>query len=142
MQADRLLWVLRDHFLLNGPKFGCGVGACGACAVHVDGQAERSCLVSAADVAGRKVTTLEGIGAGSPQALHPLQKAWIEHGVPQCGFCQNGQLMTALAVLNRDVAASDRDIADAMDSVICRCGTHSRIRAAIKAAQAEMRRRG
>jgi isoquinoline 1-oxidoreductase alpha subunit len=141
MGEDRLLWVLRDHFALNGARYGCGVGSCGACMVHVDGQAQHACLVVAKDVADREITTLEGIGAGTPRELHPVQKAWIDHSVPQCGYCQNGQIMTAVALLKATPQAGNEEIARAMDAVICRCGTHDRIRTAIKAAQADMRRR-
>jgi isoquinoline 1-oxidoreductase alpha subunit len=142
MGEDRLLWVLRDHFALNGPRYGCGVGSCGACTVHVDGQVQHACLMIAKDAAGREVTTLEGIGAGEPRELHPVQKAWIDHSVPQCGYCQNGQIMTAVAVLKANPKAGNEEISQAMDGVICRCGTYERIRAAIKTAQSRMQRRG
>ncbi len=133
---DRLLWVLRDHFALNGPKYGCGVGLCGACTVHVDGLAQRACTLPARDVAGRVVTTLEGLGAGRPDGLHPVQRAWIEGRVPQCGHCQNGQIMTAAALLAERPAAEAGEIAATMDAVVCRCGTQARIREAIARAQA------
>lgn len=142
MAEDRLLWVLRDHFVLNGPKYGCGIGACGACVVHVDGVAQRSCLLNAADVAGRSITTLENLGAGQSNGLHPVQQAWIEASVPQCGYCQNGQIMTAAALLSTNISASASEIAAAMDEVICRCGTQARISAAIMAAQRAMREAG
>ncbi|MGL4406640.1 MAG: (2Fe-2S)-binding protein, partial [Notoacmeibacter sp.] len=129
MAEDRLLWLLRDHFALNGAKFGCGVGACGACVVHVNGVAERACLIQAADVAGKTVVTLEGLGVGQPNGLHPVQQAWLEASVPQCGYCQNGQIMTAAALLAANPAANAEDIAAAMDDVICRCGTQQRIKA-------------
>jgi len=136
-QADEpLLFLLRDHFGLYGPKFGCGVGACGACTVLVDGEAARACLLTAADVDGATVVTLEGLSAIEP--LQPLQRAWIDHSVPQCGFCQNGQIMTAAALLQQDPPPDDGDIADAMDAVICRCGTQARVRAAVAAARRAM----
>lgn len=139
MRDDRLLWVLRDYFALNGPKYGCGVGACGACVVHVDGEAVRSCLLTGANIVGRSVVTLEGLGAGHADRLHPVQRAWIEASVPQCGYCQNGQVMTAAALLNVRPDASSVDIETAMDEVICRCGTHQRIKAAIALAQRTMK---
>jgi isoquinoline 1-oxidoreductase alpha subunit len=137
---DPLLYVLRDHFELNGPKFGCGAGACGACMVHVDGEARRSCQLTARDVAGHDVTSLEGLGAGRPGGLHPLQQAWIDHLVPQCGYCQNGQIMTAAALLAGNPTIGSDEIAAEMDRVLCRCGTQMRIRAAISAARDVMRR--
>jgi isoquinoline 1-oxidoreductase subunit alpha len=137
---DRLLWLLRDHFYLNGPKYGCGVGACGACVVHVDGEAQRSCLLMAGDVVGRRVVTLEHLGAGHDSGLHPVQKAWIDASVPQCGYCQNGQIMTAAALLAAKPQATARDISAAMDDVICRCGTQQRIRTAVVAAQTSIRK--
>lgn len=139
MAGDRLLWVLRDHFGLNGPRYGCGAGLCGSCTVHVDGRAERSCLLAARDVEGRTVTTLEGLGTGRPDGLHPVQAAWIEASVPQCGYCQNGQVMTAAALLAARPDAGPGDIADAMDDVLCRCGTQPRIKAAIALAQRKLR---
>lgn len=139
MADDRLLWVLRDHLALNGPKYGCGVGVCGACVIHVDGVAERACLLTAKDIDGQNVTTLEGLGSGAAGGLHPVQQAWIEAGVPQCGYCQNGQVMTAAALLNANPSAPPADIAAAMDSVICRCGTQRRIATAIDLAQQMMR---
>ncbi len=135
---DRLLWVLRDVFGLYGPRHGCGVGVCGACVVHVDGRAERACLLRPADVEGRAVVTLDGIATPSGQR-HPVQRAFIEESVPQCGYCQNGQIMTAIALLANDRDADDSAIARAMDDVLCRCGTQTRIRAAIKRAQELMR---
>ncbi|KUL94792.1 (2Fe-2S)-binding protein [Bosea sp. WAO] len=140
LAGDRLLWVLRDHFLLNGPKYGCGVGVCGACTVHVDGLAERACLLTAADVAGRSVMTLEGLGSGPGGGLHPVQQAWIEAAVPQCGYCQNGQIMAAAALLNANASAPAAEITAAMDGVICRCGTQPRIAAAISLAQQMLRK--
>jgi len=139
LAEDRLLWVLRDHFVLNGPKFGCGIGACGACVVHVDGQPERACLLTTRDVAGCSVLTLEGLGQGHPDKLHPVQQAWIEASVPQCGYCQNGQVMTAAALLERNAAAPPEEIAAAMDQVICRCGTQGRIKSAIALAQSKLK---
>ena len=141
MADDPLLWVLRDHFALNGPKFGCGVSVCGACTVHVNGEALRSCVIPAGDVAGKIVSTLEGIGANWPEGLHPVQKAWIEESVPQCGYCQNGQIMTAVALLSAQPNAGQAQIAAALDTVVCRCGTHSRIRKAIANAQKRLRER-
>lgn len=136
MGDDPLLWLLRDHFGLTGPKFGCGEGLCGACTVIVDGDALRSCVTAAAEVAGRRVTTLEGLAQdGRP---HPVQAAWIAESVPQCGYCQNGQIMTAAALLDANPAATDNRIADAMDGVLCRCGTQTRIRKAIRRAQKAM----
>jgi isoquinoline 1-oxidoreductase subunit alpha len=132
---DRLLWVLRDHFGLNGPKYGCGVGLCGACVVHVDGAAVRSCALTAEAVAGRTVVTLEGLGAGRPDGIHPVQAAWIAASVPQCGYCQNGQIMTAAALLARSSGVSAAELATAMDEVICRCGTQARIKVAIERAK-------
>ncbi len=136
MDDDPLLYVLRDHFALIGPKYGCGAGACGACTVHVDGAAERACQLTPADVAGRRVVTLEGLAG---ERLHPVQVAWLDASVPQCGFCQNGQIMTAAALLDANPAANAETVAEAMDPVICRCGTQMRIRKAIAAAQAKMR---
>jgi aerobic-type carbon monoxide dehydrogenase small subunit (CoxS/CutS family) len=104
MADDRLLWLLRDHFALNGPKYGCGSGVCGACVVLVDGEPQRACLMAAADADGRKVVTLEGLGAGHADGLHPVQRAWIEASVPQCGYCQNGQVMTAAAFARVGIA--------------------------------------
>jgi len=132
--AMPLLWVLRDVLQLTGTKFGCGVAACGACTVHVDGKAERSCVLPLAALAGRSVRTIEALG--TPQAPHPLQRAWLEHQVPQCGYCQSGMLMAAAALLAAKPHPSDADI-DAAITNICRCGTYPRIRAAIHdAAQA------
>lgn len=136
---EPLLFVLRDEFGLNGPKFGCGVGVCGACSVIVDGVAQRSCTMRLADAAGARVVTLEGLAQGD--TLHPVQQAWIDHSVPQCGYCQNGQIITAAALLQRDPEADSQAIAEAMDQVLCRCGTQARIRRAIGAAQMRMRSR-
>ena len=122
-----LLWVLRESLGLTGTKFGCGIGECGACTVHLDGAVTRSCLTTIAAAAGHRVTTIEGL---DPQAQHPLQRAWIELDVPQCGYCQSGQLMAAAALLQRTPRPTDADIDAAMTN-ICRCGTYARIRAAI-----------
>ena len=123
-----LLWVLRDAFHLTGTKYGCGVAACGACTVHIDGEAVRSCQVALGDVWGA-VTTIEGIG--TPDAVAVVQQAWIDHQVAQCGYCQSGQIMQAAALLARNTAPTDDDIDEAMNGNLCRCGTYPRIRAAI-----------
>ena len=130
-----LLWVLRDALGLTGTKFGCGVAACGSCTVHVDGQAVRSCQVALADVWG-EVTTIEGLG--TPDAMHAVQAAWVEHQVAQCGYCQSGQIMQAAALLAETPAPTDADIDAAMQGNLCRCGTYPRIRAAIHAAAARL----
>jgi isoquinoline 1-oxidoreductase alpha subunit len=127
-----LLWYLRDHAQLTGTKFGCGIGSCGACTVHVDGQATRSCLVPLASLAGKRVTTIEGLASGS--ALHPVQQAWIEEDVPQCGYCQAGQIMAAVDLLKRNPQPTRADI-DTITN-LCRCGTYPRIRKAILRAAA------
>ncbi|PRE40902.1 (2Fe-2S)-binding protein [Burkholderia multivorans] len=126
-----LLWVLRDRLKLTGTKFGCGKGLCGACTVHVDGQAVRSCVMPAVAVQGRKVTTIEGL---SPDGRHPLQLAWVAEDVPQCGYCQPGQLMQAAALLNGGRPVDDAAIVSAMSGNVCRCGTYARIHRAIKRA--------
>ena len=132
-----LLWWLRDELNLTGTKFGCGVAACGACTVLVEGRAVRSCVTPLSAVQGKAVQTIEALGsAASP---HPLQRAWVEHQVPQCGYCQSGMLMAAAALLAANRNPSDADIDAAMTN-LCRCGTYPRVRAAIKAAAAEMRR--
>jgi isoquinoline 1-oxidoreductase subunit alpha len=123
-----LLWVLRDTLTLTGTKFGCGMALCGACTVHIDGEAARSCITPVSEVAGKKVTTIEGISA---DLSHPVQKAWLELDVPQCGYCQSGQIMSAAALLAKKSQPSDADIDDAMSGNICRCGTYQRIREAI-----------
>ena len=123
-----LLWVLRDEIGLTGTKYGCGVAACGACTVHIDGEAVRSCQVALADVWG-EVTTIEGLG--TPQALHALQAAWVTHQVAQCGYCQSGQIMQAASLLAQTPDPTDADIDAAMSGNLCRCGTYPRIRAAI-----------
>lgn len=135
-----LLWVLRDTLGLTGTKFGCGVSACGACTVHVDGEPVRSCSTSIADVAGKKVMTIEGLGADpNGDALHRVQQAWIDHQVPQCGYCQSGMIMSAAALLDKIPEPTDQDI-DEYITNICRCGTYSRIRAAIHTAAKSARR--
>ena len=126
-----LLWVLRDELGLTGTKFGCGIAQCGACTVHVDGEARRSCVTPVSAVIGKEVTTIEGI---SPDISHPLQQAWIEKDVPQCGYCQSGQIMAAANLLKTKKTPTDADIDQAMTGIICRCGTYNRIREAIKLA--------
>ena len=124
-----LLWYLRDFLTLTGTKYGCGKGLCGACTVHLDGQAIRSCSVAMERLEGAKITTIEGLSAGNE---HPLQIAWAAHNVPQCGYCQSGQIMQAASFLNENPNPDDQQIVDAMKGVICRCGTYQRIHAAIK----------
>jgi len=131
-----LLWALRDVLGITGPKYGCGIAQCGACTVHIDGQAVRSCQVAAGDVWGA-VTTIEGLG--TPKAPHPVQAAWIEAQVAQCGYCQSGQIMQAASLLSEVPEPSDAEIDDAMSGNLCRCGTYPRIRAAVKAAARAMR---
>lgn len=126
-----LLWVLRDELGITGPKYGCGIAQCGACTVHVDGTAVRACALPVGQVEG-EITTIEGLG--SPEALHAVQAAWIEHQVAQCGYCQPGQIMTAAAFLDVNSEPTDDDIDAVMSANLCRCGTYPRIRAAIKAA--------
>ena len=128
-----LLWVLRDNLEMVGTKYGCGGGYCGACTVHIDGQATRSCSVPAVSVTGRVITTIEGL-APSERNLHPLQQAWIDLDVPQCGYCQAGQIMSAAALLNVNESPSDAEIDRAMAGNICRCGCYVRIKQAIKQA--------
>jgi isoquinoline 1-oxidoreductase subunit alpha len=130
-----LLWVLRDLLNLTGTKYGCGIGLCGACTVHVDGEATRSCQVSVASAAGREITTIEGLGQNS---FHIVQQAWIAEQVPQCGYCQPGQIMSAAAFLATNPKPTDADIDDAMAGNLCRCGTYFRIRKAIHRAAQEM----
>lgn len=134
--ATPLLWVLRDHLGLVGTKYGCGVAQCGACTVHLNGAAVRSCSVPVSAVAGQSITTIEGL-QGKPGQLHPLQQAWIEHDVPQCGYCQAGQLMSAAALLQQNPKPTDAQIDAAMAGNICRCGTYLRLRAAIHTAAAK-----
>jgi isoquinoline 1-oxidoreductase alpha subunit len=131
-----LLWVIRDEIGLTGTKFGCGQALCGACTVHLDGQPIRSCQTPVSAVAGKKVATIESLSSNN---THPLQVAWIKHDVPQCGYCQSGQLMSAAALLSHNKNPSDADIDAAMSGNICRCGTYNRVRAAIKDAAASMR---
>jgi len=133
-----LLWVLRDHLNLTGTKFGCGIALCGACTVHLDGQPVRSCQTPASAAEGRQVTTIEGLSAGRS---HAVQRAWLELDVPQCGYCQSGQIMSAVALLAANPSPSDADIDAAMAGNICRCGTYPRIRKAIHRA-AELAREG
>ena len=132
-----LLWVLRDTLGMTGTKFGCGMALCGACTVHVDGQPIRSCVTPASSVAGKKITTIEGL---SPDRSHPVQRAWIEVDVPQCGYCQSGQIMSASALLASNAKPSDAEIDAAMRGNICRCGTYQRIRQAIHQAAAAARK--
>ncbi|WP_236032819.1 (2Fe-2S)-binding protein [Algoriphagus pacificus] len=126
-----MLWVLRDHLDLVGTKFGCGIAQCGACTIHLDGTATRSCQLPVSAAEGAEITTIEGI---SEKGDHPVQKAWLEHDVPQCGYCQAGQIMSAVALLKDNPSPSDEDIDNAMNGNICRCGTYTRIKAAIKTA--------
>ncbi|MCW1955246.1 (2Fe-2S)-binding protein [uncultured Lentibacter sp.] len=126
-----LLWVLRDEIGIKGVKYGCGIAACGACTVHIDGEAVRACQVAAEDVWG-EVTTINGLG--SPEAMHAVQAAWVAHQVAQCGYCQSGQMMQAAALLAEVAAPSDSEIDEAMRGNLCRCGTYPRIRAAVKTA--------
>ncbi len=128
-----MLWVLRDELGLTGTKFGCGIAQCGACTVHVDGSPRRSCITPLSSVVGKEVTTIEGL---SPDSSHPLQKAWIAEDAPQCGYCQSGQIMAAAGLLKQKPKPTDADIDAAMSGIICRCGTYSRIREAIKQAAA------
>lgn len=133
-----LLWVLRDVLNLTGTKFGCGVAACGACTVRVDGQAVRSCVTPVSSLAGRSIQTIEALG--TPELPHPLQRAWVVEQVPQCGYCQSGMLMAAAALLAKTPKPTDADI-DASITNICRCGTYQRVRAAIKRAAGQMPKR-
>jgi isoquinoline 1-oxidoreductase alpha subunit len=126
-----LLWVLRDELGITSPKYGCGIALCGACTVQVDGEAVRSCQARMADVAGKAVTTIEGVGNGK---LHPVQEAWIEHQVAQCGYCQTGQMIQAISLLKTHPKPTDEDINEVMSGNLCRCGTYERIRVAIHAA--------
>ncbi len=126
-----VLWIIRDEFGLTGTKFGCGIAQCGSCTIHIDGEPRRACITTLASVAGKEITTIEGISTASD---HPLQKAWIENDVPQCGYCQSGQIMAAAGLLAKKKDPTDADIDAAMNGIICRCGTYNRIRAAIKQA--------
>lgn len=130
-----LLWVLRDELGITGPKYGCGIAQCGACTVHVDGIAVRSCQLAAGDVDG-EVTTIEGLG--TPETMHAVQEAWVEHQVAQCGYCQSGQIMAAASFLDVNSEPTDEDIDRAMSANLCRCGTYPRIREAVKTAAAKM----
>jgi len=127
-----LLWVLRDNLGLTGTKYGCGIAQCGACTVHLDGTAVRSCSLSVSTIGNKKVTTIEGLASGD--TLHPVQQAWVKENVPQCGYCQSGQIMSAAALIEKNPTPSDSDIEAAMSGNICRCGTYERIRKAIKTA--------
>ena len=131
-QGERLLHVLREEFGLTGAKFGCGLGQCGACTVLIDGVAARSCQWEAADAAGAEITTIEGLAKG--ETLHPVQQAWLDARVPQCGYCQAGQIMSSVALLRETPRPTDREITQAMQGNLCRCGTYQRIRQAIHAA--------
>ena len=129
-----LLWVLRDSLGLTGTKFGCGMALCGACTVHIDNEAARSCVTSVEETVGKSVVTIEGLSSNRD---HPLQKAWIAEEVPQCGYCQSGQIMTAVALLHQKSLPTDEDISAAFSNVLCRCGTYNRIRRAIHSAVKE-----
>jgi isoquinoline 1-oxidoreductase alpha subunit len=129
-----LLWVIRDYLKLTGTKFGCGVGICGTCTIHVDGKADRSCQLTAGDVQGKNVTTIEGLPKN-----HPLMQAWVEKQVPQCGYCQPGQIMQAASLLHENPSPTDEEIKDFMSDNLCRCGTYPRIVQAIKRASREAR---
>jgi isoquinoline 1-oxidoreductase alpha subunit len=135
-----LLWVIRESIGLPGTKYGCGMALCGACTVHLDGVAVRSCVTPVSAARGKRVTTIEGLAQSGK--LHPVQDAWIEADVPQCGYCQSGQVMSAVALLSTQKDPTDADIDAAMSGNICRCGTYQRIRAAIKLAADRMRKRG
>ncbi|SHO63019.1 (2Fe-2S)-binding protein [Algoriphagus zhangzhouensis] len=126
-----LLWVIRDLLGMKGTKFGCGKALCGACTVHLDGQAIRSCSMAISDLGDAKITTIEGL---SENGDHPIQKAWVEHIVPQCGYCQSGQIMNAASLLNQNSSPSDEEIEQSMSGNLCRCGTYNRIKEAIKTA--------
>ncbi len=126
-----MLWVLREHLKLVGTKYGCGVAQCGACTIHVDGEAVRSCITFVSEIGNKEITTIEGL---SEKGDHPVQKAWLEHDVAQCGYCQPGQIMTAAALLKKNPHPSDLEIEEAMSGNICRCGTYTRIKKAIHTA--------
>jgi len=134
-----LLWVIRDHLGLTGTKYGCGMAQCGACTVHVDGVATRSCITPASSVEGRSITTIEGLGARDAD-FRAVQRAWIDKDVVQCGYCQSGQIMSAVALLAKNKSPTDAQIDEAMRGNICRCGTYQRIREAIKAAAASLKK--
>jgi isoquinoline 1-oxidoreductase subunit alpha len=124
-----LLWVIREHLKLTGTKFGCGIGACGSCTVHIDGKAQRSCQTQVGDAQGKKITTIEGLPEN-----HPVKKAWIQEQVPQCGYCQSGQIMQAAALLTEDPNPKEDKILEVMDGNLCRCGTYPKIKSAIRLA--------
>jgi isoquinoline 1-oxidoreductase alpha subunit len=126
-----VLWVLRDHLNLTGTKYGCGIAQCGACTIHLDGEAVRSCSLPVSSAEGLEITTIEGL---SENGDHPVQQAWLEHDVPQCGYCQAGQIMTAVALLKNNPKPSDAEIESGMNGNICRCGTYLRIKEAVKTA--------
>ena len=132
-----LLWVLRDELGIMGPKYGCGIAQCGACTVHVDGMAVRSCQLAIGDIAGGEVTTIEGLG--TPDALHAVQESWIEEQVAQCGYCQSGQIMQAASLLDADPTPSEETIDAVMSGNLCRCGTYPRIRAAVQSATTKLK---
>ena len=129
-----LLWVIREHLQMTGTKFGCGISQCGACTVHVDGQPMRSCQLRVSRVVGREITTIEGIAED-----HPIKQAWIDIQVPQCGYCQSGQIMSAVALVDQNQDPSEEEIIQAMEGNLCRCGTYTRIKAAIRQAAQEVR---
>ena len=129
-----LLWVIREHLQMTGTKFGCGISQCGACTVHVDGQPMRSCQLRVSRVVGRKITTIEGIAED-----HPIKQAWIDIQVPQCGYCQSGQIMSAVALVDKNQDPSEEEIIEAMEGNLCRCGTYTRIKTAIRQAAQEVR---
>lgn len=131
-----LLWIIRDQLQMTGTKFGCGAGLCGACTVHVDGVAVRSCQTQIGELAGKKITTIEGLSANSD---HPLQKAWVAEQVPQCGYCQSGQIMQAASLLSKNPSPSREEIVEAMDGNLCRCMTYPRIIRAIERAATDLR---
>jgi isoquinoline 1-oxidoreductase alpha subunit len=130
-----VLWVLRDHLRLVGTKYGCGVAECGACTIHVDGEETRSCMMLVSSVGDQAITTIEGL---SPDGAHPVQQAWLEHDAGQCGYCQAGQIMSAVALLTRNPSPTEEEIARWMDGILCRCGTYRRIHAAVKSAADRM----
>ncbi|MCU7933619.1 MAG: (2Fe-2S)-binding protein [Candidatus Thiodiazotropha sp. (ex Dulcina madagascariensis)] len=134
-----LLWVLRDHLSFTGTKFSCGIGICGSCTVLIDGVPSRSCVLSASQAEGKKIVTIEGI---SNDNSHPVQVAWEEHQVPQCGYCQSGQILSAIALLNSKPMPTDEDIDNALSGILCRCGTYPRVRSAIMSAAAHMHEEG
>ncbi|MCL5023387.1 MAG: (2Fe-2S)-binding protein [Nitrospirae bacterium] len=127
-----LLWVIREHLKLTGTKYGCGIGLCGSCTVHIDGEARRSCQVPVGDAEGKKIVTIEGI----PES-HPVKKAWVREQVPQCGYCQSGQIMQAIALLSEDANPSEKKIIDTMEGNLCRCGTYLSIKRAVRSAAKE-----